>query len=557
MNATENVSKSNGTSPAIHTPSRMIAIAQLRESKNNPRKTFDPKKLEELAESIRVDGVLEDLLVRPTGDAHFEIVFGARRYRAAKIAKLEMLPCKVRELSDERALELAIVENSQREDVDPLEEAEGFEMLHVKMKQTVEEIAIKIGKSTAHVYNRLKLCALCDAGRKSYREGKLTSYTAMLIARIPHEDLQKKAIKAIDGSDNWQKEPLSAREAAQVVREKFMLVLEKAPFDRKSLTLYPAAGACGDCPKRTGNHNKLFTDVPSKDLCTDPKCYAVKLEAHNKEKLEALAAKGVSILSKKETAKVFGSTGTHVHSSTGFVNLDDQFSENYGSAAYGKKYRALLKGSELQHHAAISPSGEIVEMVKSGAAAAALKKSGAIKQATGSASSKSEKNRQSDMRKRMAFKKETTSRALVAIAEAATAKARDDKPFWLFLATALIAASGYETTAFVAAQHGKAKTGAGRSHDDVAACRKIARDMSAAELRGLVTQMAACVGSFYGESIGEHVKAAAAVYHVNIDKIAAAVKVEKAPKKASKKVAKIAKPAKKKGRRAERKAVGT
>lgn len=500
--------------PREHEPSRMIPLINLRESKNNPRKTFDEKKLAELGASIRVDGMLEDLLVRPTSDTHFEIVFGARRFRAAKLVGLAMVPCKVRQLTDERALELAIVENSQREDVDPLEEAEGFEMLHKKLKQSVEEIAAKIGKSPGHVYNRLKLCELSPEGRDAYRKGTLTAYTAMVVARIPHRELQKQAIaKAVD----WNKHPVSAREFAEIVRREFMLSLDRAPFDKKSLTLYPVAGACATCPKRTGNQAELFADAPSKDLCTDPKCFDVKLRAHNDIELKALAAKGVTVLDAKATKKIFGTGhGNYVHETTGFIDLD---SDHYDGRT-SKKVRTLVKGLDIQRFATFSPAGRLVELVKAGAAKSVLKKE------PGRATASSYAQKAKEGAARAAVRNDVQQVALERLGEAAAKKSPNEKALWLFFARALTENAGHDTLTRMAKRQGSKKP-----QDDARHLKSGLEKKSAGELRGVCVELAASVGAWYGESYGPYVKAACDLFGVKLDKIASEVKAKKAAKK--------------------------
>ena len=130
---------------------RDLPILNLTESPANPRRTFDEMALNELAESIKSQGVLSPLLVRPVDGTHsYEIVAGARRYRAAQLAGLDSVPVRIVELTDAQALETSIVENLQRRDVHPLDEATGYvSLLH--LDYTVEQIAAKCGKSPAYV----------------------------------------------------------------------------------------------------------------------------------------------------------------------------------------------------------------------------------------------------------------------------------------------------------------------------------------------------------------------------------------------------------------------
>src|ERR1700761_1843984 len=136
-----------------------IAVDQIPESTTNPRQTFEPSKLEELAESIRQHGVIQPITVRPNADG-FEIVAGARRFRAAQLAELFSVPARIVELTNSQAMEWQLVENSQRVDVHPYEEAQGFQRLLDLPGYDVNAIAAKAGKSASHIYARLSLLQL-------------------------------------------------------------------------------------------------------------------------------------------------------------------------------------------------------------------------------------------------------------------------------------------------------------------------------------------------------------------------------------------------------------
>ena len=153
----------------------MLDISMISPWTNNPRRTIDPERLRELADSIGKVGVLQPILVRPD-NARFLIVSGERRWRAAREAGLKQIPAVVRTLTDAEALELAVTENLQREEVPPLEEAEGYERLHTTHGYTVEEIADKVGKSKTYVYSRLKLTSLCEEAREYLRPAARVAY---------------------------------------------------------------------------------------------------------------------------------------------------------------------------------------------------------------------------------------------------------------------------------------------------------------------------------------------------------------------------------------------
>lgn len=279
-----------------------VAIDQLAPSPTNPRKRFDESKLAELATSIRENGVLQPLLVRHQGAKVYEIIAGERRFRAARQAGLKAVPVVVREMSDGAVLEAQIIENSQREDVDPLEEADGYRLLHEKHSRTVDEIAAKVGKSRASVYARLKLADLGRAGRKALEEGKLTASTALQVARVPAA-LQADALKAVTQKP-WNGElPLPDREVRRILQEQFMLRLKDAPFDVKDATLAPAAGACAGCPKRTGNQKELFGDISGGDVCTDRVCFRAKVDADFARRAESARARGQEVIDDPKALK--------------------------------------------------------------------------------------------------------------------------------------------------------------------------------------------------------------------------------------------------------------
>jgi ParB family chromosome partitioning protein len=156
---------------------RRVPIELLRPSRVQPRRRFDDADLEALAASVRINGVMQPLLVRPSADepGSHEIVAGERRWRAAQRAGLHELPVIERELSDREALEVALIENVQRADLSPLEEAEGYRRLIDDFGHTQEALASAIGKSRSHVANLLRLLALPDPVRAHVEAGRLSA----------------------------------------------------------------------------------------------------------------------------------------------------------------------------------------------------------------------------------------------------------------------------------------------------------------------------------------------------------------------------------------------
>ena len=178
----------------------------------NPRRDFDADQLDELTNSIREKGVMQPLLVRPSEDPNiFEIIAGERRWRAAQRAGLHDVPVIIREVDDKEALELAIIENVQRVDLNPLEEAQGYEQLIEQFSYTQQDLAQVIGKSRSHVANTLRLLKLPRDVRELVTSGQLTAGHARTL--ITAEDPAALAKQIIDGG-------LSVREAEQLTQQK-------------------------------------------------------------------------------------------------------------------------------------------------------------------------------------------------------------------------------------------------------------------------------------------------------------------------------------------------
>lgn len=252
-----------------------LAIDDIEESPTNPRRRFHA--MEELADSIRNHGLLQPVIVRPhpspnPKDFPYELVVGARRLRASKAAGLTAIPGVVSELSDHEVLELQVIENEQREDVHPVEQAEGYQQLHERFGYSIPEIAAKVSKSESTIRSRLKLLELAPKLREACYDGELSASVGLLLARIPDEKLQAKAWKQVQGR--------SYRSAREYVEREIMRDLKHAPWKLDDAELVPDAGPCTTCPKRSGNQAALFgvTDEPEKH-CLDGACFAKKEKA--------------------------------------------------------------------------------------------------------------------------------------------------------------------------------------------------------------------------------------------------------------------------------------
>jgi len=267
---------------------RDLSLSQLNESKTNPRRVFDDAALKELAASIRTQGILSPLLVRPLTENGFEIVAGARRYRAAQMAEVGTVPVRIVNLSDSEVLEAQLVENLIRVEIHPMEEAEGFARLLAleEPKYSIEQIGARVGKSPSFVQGRLKLVDLVPAAVEAFYANEIGLGHALLLAKLP-ADQQKAALSACfkevyNGGQKPARVLLPVRNLQFWIESNVLLVLKDAPFDKRDAQLVPTAGSCADCPKRTGHNKLLFGDDLGRqgDRCTDPGCYQLKLAVH-------------------------------------------------------------------------------------------------------------------------------------------------------------------------------------------------------------------------------------------------------------------------------------
>lgn len=324
-----------------------IALSSLRPSATNPRKSFDGAALQELAESIRVAGVSVPLLVRPmfdpeTGDPDvYEIVCGARRFRAARVAGLDQVPCLVREMLDTEVLDAQITENLQRADVHPMEEAAAYQQLieaaayptdpdAIATALSVEDVARKVGKRVDYVAKRMKLLALHELAARLFAEGHITLDHALRLAVLTAKN-QVDAMCFLLGIAAWEikrdtpAETLIARRmdnwAAQQVAEDrqrwagrrlvsptdvelkrwiadhVLMQLGGVPWRLDDASLVPVAGSCIACAKRSGSSAALFSDLTAEeDVCLDTECFAAKRKAHMKYLVDEAKVSGGILL---------------------------------------------------------------------------------------------------------------------------------------------------------------------------------------------------------------------------------------------------------------------
>jgi ParB family chromosome partitioning protein len=228
------------------TPSSTLPLSQIESCQNQPRKSFDQEKLEELAESIRQHGVIQPLTVRKLASGYYQIIAGERRWRAARLAGLEEIPAVVIEADDQKAMELAMIENLQREDLNPIEEAEGFRVLVETYGMTQEQAAERVGRSRSAVANALRLLDLNVSIQKLVEDGELSAGHARAILPLS-PFLRVRAVSEIT------KGGLNVRQTEKLVKALMSHGLETpAPEKKASAEVDYAAEAAKSLSTRLG-----------------------------------------------------------------------------------------------------------------------------------------------------------------------------------------------------------------------------------------------------------------------------------------------------------------
>ena len=183
--------------PAAQEQITVLPLQKIEPNPKQPRRTFDPEALQSLADSIAEHGVVQPLAVRDAGNGYYQIIAGERRWRAARLAGLTELPVVVLDADDQTVMELALIENLQRQDLNPMEEAEGYRVLMEEYGLTQEQAATRVGKSRPAVANALRLLALPDEVRAMVEEGTLSAGHARAVLTLSSQRLQKAAAQKI------------------------------------------------------------------------------------------------------------------------------------------------------------------------------------------------------------------------------------------------------------------------------------------------------------------------------------------------------------------------
>jgi ParB family chromosome partitioning protein len=233
------------TRPTIN-PDRTVPIEFVARSPKNPRRYFDEAELQDLAGSIRQHGIVQPVVVRPVGTDRYEIIAGERRWRAAQLAGLVQIPVIVRDVDDRTALELAIVENVQRADLNPLEEALGYEQLIAEHGYTQNDLGEIIGKSRSHVANSLRLLKLPDPVRDMLAEGSLSAGHARALVSTPDPVALAKTIAqkglSVRDAEKLAQNHIKAQQAplpteVREAKDSDTIALERSLSDRLGLSV--------------------------------------------------------------------------------------------------------------------------------------------------------------------------------------------------------------------------------------------------------------------------------------------------------------------------------
>ena len=227
--------------PAAKSPYQMLPIHKVEPNPDQPRKDFDPEELQSLADSIATHGVVQPLTVRELPNGYYQIIAGERRWRAARLAEVKEIPAVIMEADDRKVMELALIENLQRQDLNPVEEAMGYQTLMQEYGMTQEDAAKQVGKSRPAVANALRLLNLSDKVLEMIRKGELTAGHARAILSLKTQKLQEAAAQKIATLG------LSVRQAEQLCKN-----MGKEPVPVKEPTL--AVDYVAECEKSLTKH---------------------------------------------------------------------------------------------------------------------------------------------------------------------------------------------------------------------------------------------------------------------------------------------------------------
>ncbi|MFA6058924.1 MAG: ParB/RepB/Spo0J family partition protein [Taibaiella sp.] len=261
---------------------------------NQPRHYFNEHDLDELTESVRENGVLQPILIRPSKGGKYMIVCGERRYRAslsvAAVFKIRnSIPAIIRDMTDEEALEAQIIENLQRKDVQPMEEAVAFQSLVEKKKMDVKEIALRVGKSATYVAFRIQLNYLIPDFQEMLSRGMTDLQSAMHLSRLNDEAQEMILKERTQYEKNWKNKNDYRLGNISHYINRGSANLSNANFKISDKDIYPEVGPCTSCPHNTANKPLLFEDMKGKH-CTNIACFSIKTDRAYKLKVDQVVS---------------------------------------------------------------------------------------------------------------------------------------------------------------------------------------------------------------------------------------------------------------------------
>lgn len=406
--------------PAPELPAEVLPLklADLFPSPRNPRSSLDD--LEELTKSIRVSGVLTPLLVRERADGGWEIISGHRRHAAARLAELDSVPCSVLDVGEVQALETNLTEQLQRKQLTPLEEGEACRELQELSGYSVDQVATKLGQSPSWVRRRLKLCTLAPEAKKALREGKLPYGAAVDLALLPTHKLQADALAHFFKYE--RDEAPTAGNVIDFLQREFAKPLKSAPFDTKSETLVPEAGACTKCPKNSScGPAGLFDNFdPRHATCSDVKCFEDKARATFDLRTAKAREEGAEVLPKTEAAKLF-QYGDSLAYGSKFVDAARSPYEDGKNRTWGQIAKAIPEKNRPQLVLAQDPSGALHELYDEKALRAAAQKHAGLKKSSSSSGSSYDVQAKAEAKKRR-HREAVVGEILEAVVSAVAAK---------------------------------------------------------------------------------------------------------------------------------------
>ncbi|WP_437798474.1 ParB/RepB/Spo0J family partition protein [Sorangium sp. So ce693] len=401
----------------------------------------------DLVESVREHGVLEPLWIRSSvEEGTYEIIFGERRWNAAKVAELATVPAEHRDdLTVEQVVVLQQIENGQREDVSPLDEARSYQLLQQRFGRATHEIARMVNKTEARVLRRLKLLTLPEDAQRALEGGALPLRSAEALGRIQHPDDRAAAVARV-----LAREEFSPFEVTRMVEREFMLRLSAAQFDPDDARLVPDAGPCSRCPKRSGAQMLLYAVAgEDEDRCTDRTCFAAKQEAHWGRVSAAAVARGARVVDGLEAARLYPHGGMAGKTANEYVELDNpcyMVPPNAPPAGAvdaddDELPRARSWREVLQRPAPVmvvrDPHGRVHELVPRSEAVQALERAGALTAPEEPRAAPAGGRSAAEARVARAAEQSAYEKALGAIADKA-GEMRPTAAFWRFLVALLL-----------------------------------------------------------------------------------------------------------------------